>query len=91
MDCGWMATGIGFDTLYYDYVRECVRKGLAFHVTWYDTEDEAHGHVICDEQERCIGWRSQAEVDGILRTREASRNRAVGLADLELDEQGSKE
>lgn len=73
-------------------VRDCIRRGVDFWVTWHDTSDEAHaGHVISDEQERCIGWIPQAEVDDILRTREASRNRAVGLADGELDEQGSKE
>jgi len=78
MDSGPFSVGDNEYNLMRD-VRDCCRRAEDFTITWHDTADEAYagcvGEVILDEQARCIGWRSQAEVNEIIRTREAERNR----------------
>ena len=72
MDSGPFSVGANEFDLVRD-VRDCIRRGVDFTVTWHDSSDAAYaggagGEVILDEQERCIGWRSQEEVN-------AERNR----------------
>jgi len=79
MDCGPMATGRIHAHLR-DYVIECVQKGVGFQVTWWDSMDEAYAGVHAggnpDIREAFEdAHRAQEEVDGILRSREAERNR----------------
>jgi len=81
---GQKAYGVGWSTLH-GYIVDCYRRGVCFEV--HLKEEGPGGEVILDEQERCIGWRSQEEVDGILRSRAALRNTARGLTDRVLDVQ----
>lgn len=91
MDSGPFSVGANEYDLVRD-VRDCCRRGVDFVVTWHDTSDEAYsgflGSLILDEQERCI---EMARHYADRKNRDASRNRAKGLADLKLDEQGAKE
>lgn len=82
MDSGPFSTGANEYELVRD-VRDCIRRGVDFTVTWYDTWDEAHK-----------GWaqRTQEQVDKILLDRNQRlgdavklANGAVGLSDVVLD------
>jgi len=62
MDSGPFSTGANEYDLVRD-VRDCIRRGVDFTVTWHDTSDLAMstkpkiiGHVTLDEDERCTGW-----------------------------------
>ncbi len=72
-------------------MRDCCRREEDFTLTWHDTLDEAYGQRGAreDGMSAPATSRTQEEVNGILRTREASRNRPVGLSDVELDKQGA--
>ena len=78
---GQYAYGAGWLELLW-YIQDCYRRGVCFKVHLKEMAEFTAANEY-------LGWKN-AE-DGIMRTREASRNRAEGLADVVLDEQCPKE